>query len=59
MSNVISIVPNINIDKLKDEIERIDKIQRMAEQMQMHCKSEKAKMIEHTAKYLKKLIEEI
>ncbi len=59
MSNVISIVPNINIDKLKNEIERIDKIQRMAEQMQMHSKSEKAKMIEHTAKYLKKLLEEI
>lgn len=59
MSNVISIVPNINIDKLKNEIERIDKIQRMAEQMQINCRSEKAKMIEHTAKYLKKLLEEI
>lgn len=59
MSNVISIVPNISIDKLKIEIERIGEIQRIAEQMQMHCKSEKAKMIEHTAKYLKKLLEEI
>lgn len=56
MENVISIIPAINSEKLKSELEAIERIEKIATLMQKKGKNEKAKMIEHTAKYLKKLI---
>ncbi len=56
MKNVISIVPAINAEKLKSEIDAIQRIEEIAKKMQIQGRSDKAKMIEHTAKYLKKLI---
>ena len=54
MENVISIIPAINSEKLKSELEAIERIEKIATLMQKEGKNEKAKMIEHTAKYLKK-----
>lgn len=59
MKNVISIMPAINEEKLKQELDAISRIENIAEKMQGQSKSERAKMIAHTAKYLKKLILEI
>lgn len=52
-------MPAINDEKLKQEIAAIDRIEKIAEKMQTNTKSERAKMIAHTAKYLKKLILDI
>jgi len=56
MKNVISIVPAINAEKLKSELDAVRRIEDLAKKIQIQSPSEKAKMIEHTAKYLKKLI---
>lgn len=59
MKNVISIVPAINAEKLKSELVAVQKIEDIAKKIQIQSPSDKAKMIEHTAKYLRKLILEM
>jgi len=56
MKNVISIKPAIDEARIQKEIEAIERIQKIAIEMEKYDDTKRSKMIAHTAGYLKKLI---
>lgn len=56
MNNVINLKPVIDSEKLLRELEAIDRIEKLAQQMEQYDMTQRSKMIAHTAGYLKRLI---
>jgi cell fate (sporulation/competence/biofilm development) regulator YmcA (YheA/YmcA/DUF963 family) len=56
MTNVINMKPALDETKIQREIEAIERIQKIALEMEKYDQSKRSKMIAHTAGYLKKLI---